>query len=163
MPTSFPRQDLKTSIAIEFIKVIWYKVCVRNIKAVIPLMPSSSVQLCFSNNKSFCVYPVCASRRSRQKFRFSSSFLSPAHLYLTLTHWVRDGEEEGGGRDGARCQGAVNVRACLLVFPKPLLLSPPFSPLPEVTGLYKKKRSQPPTLTHTFHLFSFSVIWCVVS
>lgn len=68
VPTSFPRQDLKTSIAIEFIKVVWWIVCdelsevllcLSCYRFLILLYLSASLTECFPV-RLFCIL-VCAS------------------------------------------------------------------------------------------------------
>lgn len=70
LPTSFPRQDLKTSIAVEFIKVVRWIVCVRAVWSVVSVLLSGS-DLIVSLSASIRVFsclPACLYPRLCQQF-----------------------------------------------------------------------------------------------
>lgn len=154
MPTSFPIQDLKTSIATEFIKVVWWTFCVPSCLRCCVCFAIWFWSYCISlyilsapTTECFPVcLPACLSTTLCQQFhqdKNSNSTQLPASstliLYLTLTHGEREGEEEkGGGMEHAANEPSV-CEHVYLSFPNHSVfscLSPPsLSPLPEVTGL----------------------------
>lgn len=138
-PTSFPRQDLKTSIAIEFIKVAWWIVCAWVAWGVVSASLSSDliISLCgcgvFFLSVCYPAPPVCSS--SFIKTRIQIQLWLPASSTL-----ISDSDAQREEREEGWSVLPTSVRACLPFFPK-TFLSPPFLPpllllpLPEVTVL----------------------------
>ena len=164
IPTSFPRQDLKTSIAVEFIQVVRGNFgC------------SVVVSVMLSDCNPFVFFSACSSLpaflwparlltvslsvpevSSRQKFSLDSSFLPPAHLYICLWRMETGKERRRWRRDGSGCQQAVSVTRVSTFLLQTIL---PFSSLslaPPWSDIVRK--SSPPT-THKCS----SVMSCVVS
>lgn len=98
IPTSFPRQDLKTSIAVEFIQVVRGNF---GCSVVVSVMlsdcnPFVFFSACFSMTcASIDCIPVCARSFIKTKIQFGLQLpASSTLIYLPLTHGDREGEEE---------------------------------------------------------------------
>lgn len=161
--TSFPRQDLKTSIAAEFIKEAWCVnrscevfslCCYLGIFPVSRTVPSVTLWMfpCLVFSVTLSVLQVS----SREDFRFNSSFLPPPLLCLTVTHREREGEEEGRSTLPTSCQYAsVSTLLSQNLLPFSSLSFPPLSSPSLKWQSYKNqaayKKHPPPIPTHTLH------------
>lgn len=129
--TSFPRQDLKTSIVLEFIKVL-----------------DGSFR-CFLSDLTESVEangPACGSALIKKGVQVQLQLAASATL-ISGTHTHREGRRWSTA--GARCQQAGSKRACLPVFSQTL---PPPPPSEGAVLLF---------LTHTSSAFQWSCVLSV--